>query len=144
MKKENIAALLKTRIIRIKEKDPAKINSLLQNIQTNIVVVQKIPLSENSATVVFRETYESIRQLGDAQWWLLGYEPANHEISLDILKEAEIQDKVKLNYLERFKQIRHDCNYRGFKVSLSQAQEILDFWEMCGSEILENIKRKLS
>lgn len=143
MKEENISILVKSRILRIKERDKDKIKSLLQNIKTNMGVVKKIPLDENSATIIFRETYESLRQLGDAQWWSLGYEPANHEISLDLLKETEIKDKTKLNYLDRFKQIRHDANYHGFKASVFQAKEILEFWDICGIEILKKIETDL-
>ena len=84
----------------------------------------------------FRETYESIRQLGDAKWWLLGYEPRNHEVSMEILKEMDIKGKVRLHHLNRFKKIRNDANYCGFKVTLAQAKEVLEFWDECAEEIV--------
>lgn len=40
------------------------------------------------------------------------YEPLSHEVSLEILKEIDVKEKVKLNYLTRFKRIRNDINYR--------------------------------
>jgi hypothetical protein len=84
-----------------------------------------IKLNEDSATLIFREIYESIRQLGDARWGLLGFEPCNHEASMEILKDFDIKDKVKLNSLDRFKKIRQDINYIGFRISVVQAEEIL-------------------
>lgn len=106
-------------------------------------VVKKVHLTEQSAILIFRETYESVRQIGDAQWWLLGYEPRNHEISIEILKEMDIKEKIRLNHLNRFKSIRNDANYRGFKVTVSQAKEILDFWDACANEIIKITMVKL-
>ena len=87
-----------------------------------------------------------MRQLGDAKWWLLGYElnmqKGHHQVSMDILKEMDIKEKLKLNHLDRFRKIRNDSNYRAFTVSASQAQEILDFWERCGKEILQILSRE--
>ncbi len=50
----------------------------------------------------------------------------------------EIKNKVLLNKLSRFKKIRNDANYRGFKVTPNQAKEIMDFWDRCGEDLLGN------
>ena len=143
MNKDFIPIWLKSGILRKKQVDFDKFNSLINSAECTMKVVRSIKLSEESATLIFRETYESIRQLGEAKWDSLGYEPTNHEISLDILKELDISEKIKLNSLDRFKRIRHDINYRGFKASLVHANEILAFWNSCGEEILKNLKRKI-
>ncbi|HLC96000.1 MAG TPA: hypothetical protein VJH97_01645 [Candidatus Nanoarchaeia archaeon] len=139
MKEEIIKSLAKTGILRARQKDSEKIRSMLSSAEVNVKVTKTVPLSEDSATLIFREVYESIRQLGDAYWWTVGYEPSNHEVSMDILGELSIKDSVKLNYLGRFKQIRHDANYKGFRVTMSQAREILDFWDSCSKDIIKII-----
>ena len=136
MKKQIIEQMVRTGQLRARWKDEEKIKSILKSANTNADVVKGIKLTENSATVIFREVYESIRQLGNASWWILGYEPLNHEISIEILKEMDIKEKLKLNYLSRFKKIQNDANYRGFQVTLAQAEEILDFWNSSGKEII--------
>ncbi len=142
MKKELIEIWLKTKAIRNRQKDIEKINSMINSAEINAKVAIGIKLNEDTATLIFREIYESIRQLGDAKWWLLGYEPLNHEVSIEILKELDIKDKIKLNSLDRFKRMRHDINYRGFRATISQTEEILDFWNKCGEEILKNLKKE--
>src|SRR3989338_3970061 len=97
MIKDRIGFLVKTAELRPRLSDKERVKSILKSAETNAVVVNKIPITEDSATVIFREMYESIRQLGDAEWWLLGYEPGNHDISLELLKELDIREKVKLN-----------------------------------------------
>ncbi len=130
--------------LRKRQKDVDKIKSMINSAEVNAKVTKEINLTENSATLIFREIYESIRQLGDAKLWYLGYEPLNHEVSMEILKEFNIKERVKLNSLDRLKKIRHDINYRGFRASVQQAEEILEFWDRCGVEILSILKKEIS
>ncbi len=143
MKPENINTWLKVGLLRLRQPEKERVLSMIESAQMNVEVVKGISVDEKTATVIFREIYESVRQLGDALWWVKGYEPANHEMSLEILKDVDIHAKVKLNFLGRFKKIRHDANYRGFKVSASQAQEIIDFWDACGRDIITQIRKSL-
>lgn len=73
--------------LRIRQKDLEKIKSMINSAEVNAKVTEEIKINENTATLIFREIYESIRQLGDAKSWILGYEPLNHEVSMEILKE---------------------------------------------------------
>ena len=143
MKKEYIDNWLKTGALRNKQKDLEKIKSMINSAEINAKVTRTIKLNEDTATLIFREIYESVRQLGDAKWGILGFEPGNHEVSMEILKEFDIKDKVKLNSLDRFKKTRHDINYRGFRTSVNQAKEILDFWDKCGEEIVNLLKKEI-
>lgn len=143
MKDEFLSLWLKTGIIRPRQRDLEKIQSMMNSAEINAKVTKDIKLNEDTATLIFREIYESIRQLGDAKWGLLGYEPTNHEISLETLKELNIKEKLKLNSLERFKKTRHDINYHGFRASIPQAEEILDFWNKCGEEIIKLLREEL-
>lgn len=143
MKKEFIEVWLKTGIIRNRQKDAEKIKSMIDSAEVNARVTKAIKINEDTATLIFREIYESVRQLGDAKWWLLGYEPSNHEISMEALRDLDIKEKVKLNSLDRFKKTRHDVNYRGFRASISQAEEILEFWSKCGEEIVKMLRKEI-
>lgn len=144
MKKEIMDMLMKAKILRPRQLDREKAKSMVTSAEINARVAKTVSLSEDSATLIFREIYESIRQLGDAKWAILNFEPSNHEISLDILKEMDVKEKLLLNSLERFKKIRHDANYRGFRVSVAQAQEITEFWDKCGIEITNNLLKELN
>ena len=139
MKKEIIDMYIKTDQIRVRQPDKERVKSMVESAKINARIAKTVDLNEDSATLVFREIYESIRQLGDAKWWLSGYEPRNHEICMEILKESSIKERLMLNHLSRFKRIRNDANYRGFKVIVTQAKEIIDFWDKCSSDIIKEI-----
>ena len=143
MNEENIKRLIKEGRIRLRSIDKEKIKSLAISSKSNAEVAFSIDLNEKNSTVIFREIYESIRQIGDAMWWQKGCEPLDHDISLEILKNLNIKNNLELNFLDRFRKIRNDANYRGFKVTESQAKEIISFWNKSGLEILELIKQEL-
>ncbi len=142
MKKEIINLYLNKKSLVKRSPDISRANSLIQSSQQIISVVKNITLNEESATIIFRELYESIRELGDAKWWILGYEAKFHEPSIKVLTEAKIKNSVELFKLERFRQIRNDANYRGYKVTVEQAKEISGFLNKNYKELVEWVKSK--
>ena len=136
----NIEMLYLNKRLRKRQLDISRIKSMIELSTSSAKVIIKIPLNDDTSTVIFREIYESIRQLGDAKLWILGYEPLDHDASIEALQDSNIKNKLLLNRLFRFKRIRHDANYRGQKVSLNQAKEILDFWKEASEEIIGELK----
>ena len=139
-----IESYAKMGVLRKRIVDKQRVNSLINASRVVANSVIKIALDETTSTTIFREIYESIRQLGVAKWWILGYEPLNHEISLNILEDEKIKNKLKLNLLSRFRLIRNESNYQGFLISVDNAKEIIDFWELCGEEIILNLEKRLN
>src|SRR3989344_4833617 len=141
MNKEKIEQLIRDGKLRIRSVDVHKINSLLSAAKIGIIAVQKVPLIPETSTLVFREYYECIRQLGDARWLSLGYEPkASHEVSMEILMDIKIENSIKLQNLDRFRKIRNNANYRGYIVSVEEATEIEDFWSALGENIIKEVE----
>jgi hypothetical protein len=131
---------------RLRERsiDVPRIKSLIESAKTNAGYVMKLPITEESATTVFRGLYESIRQLGDARWFSLGYEPtSSHEVCMEILKEIRITESVKLNRLDNFRKIRNSINYGGYSATVGQAKEISDFWASCGTELISFVEKSI-
>lgn len=139
----NLDYLISKGRIRKTSPDKARARSLVQASEATMAAVLSITLNETTSTLIFREAYESIRQLGDARWRLLGYAPEDHQVISEILKEEKLTHSALLEKFDRFRQIRHNANYGGYTVSVAVAQEILDFWESCGKELLSKLKSDL-
>jgi len=120
--------------------DKMRIVSILNSSEQTAKEIQKFNLNEKTATIIFREFYEAIRQIGDAKWWLLGYEPFGHEISIDLLME---ENPAEFKHLDRFRRIRNDANYRGYTVTIEQTKEIIDFWNVHGKKCLLQLKKEV-
>lgn len=147
MNQNEIDLMIKTGELRQKSPDNEKIRSLLKSVEMDANFTKSIPINEYGASVIFKSMYDCIRQLGEAKWWLLGYElhvqKNYHQICMEILKDMDIKEKTKLNHLDTFRKIRNDSSYRAFRVTISQAREILDFWERCGKEILQILLKEV-
>ena len=70
-----IEQLLRLDLIRKRSIDKSLAKSMIESSIDVMKAIKDTPLNEQTATIIFRETYESVRQLGDARLWLLGYEP---------------------------------------------------------------------
>lgn len=145
MNKARIEQFVRNGKLRIRSVDIPRIKSLLASAKENARAVKKIHINEENATLVFREFYESIRQIGDVRWWSSGYEPvASHEVSMEILMEMKIKNSFMLRRLDRFRRIRNNANYRGYKVTVEQAKEISKFWDYCGVQLIKEIENYMS
>lgn len=141
IERRRIEFLIRERKLKIRKRDIPRVRSLLESAKNNADVVRKIPITNENATLVFRELYESIRQIGDAMWWSLSYEPtASHEVSMEILEKTEIRESVKLHKLDRFRKTRNNANYRGYRITLEEAKEIVSFWNSCAGELIRKIE----
>ena len=132
-----------SKIKQLSAPDRIRAKSLIEASERTMRAVQGFGITDETATIVFRETYESIRQLGDARWWLKGFKPKDHEVSMEVLKEEKISHSTKLQKLDRFRAIRNEANYQGYMIPRAIAQEIIGFWRECGEELLENLKKCL-
>ncbi|MBI4148017.1 hypothetical protein HY490_01885 [Candidatus Woesearchaeota archaeon] len=143
MNEDVVAVLVRQGALRVRQKDLERIKSLITSAERDALAAKSVLLNDETATLVFRGIYEPMRQLGDACWWLVGYEPADHQTSLESLKDLDIKEKIRLNFIDRFRKIRNDANYRGMRVTTAQAREILEFWDKCCVEIVRYLCKKL-
>lgn len=143
MKKEDIDYCLREGLIRKRLVDKAIVRTLLTSAEEKSAAAKMLPLNEKTATLAFIGLYESIRQLGDAKWWLLGYESLSHDASMKLLQESDVKEKAKLQKLDRFRRIRNDANYRGQKITATGTKEILEVWDLCSADLINDIKNRL-
>lgn len=142
MRKEDIEYYLRERLVRLRTPDSSIIKTLIGSAEEKAKAVKMLQVDENTATLVFLGLYESIRQLGDAKWWQIGYEALSHEPSMRMVQESNITETTKLAKLDMFRRIRNDANYRGQKITVAEAKEILEVWDSCSYEIIEQLKKK--
>jgi hypothetical protein len=142
MRQDEIDDMVEDGVLVKRNRDAARARTLLESSDEVSRVMLKIVLDEHSANPIFRELYECIRQLGEAKLWLSGLETKTHEPCMRALMDEDVKDRLKLKQLDRFRQIRNSSHYRGIRVSVATANEIIYFWQTCGVEILERLKKR--
>lgn len=141
MNEEKIKRLVADHQLRLRTQDKALMSSLLESAQQTANAQMQIPLNEQTAPIIFKTVYDAIRQLGDVKWLLQGYEPRTHEISIELLME---ENSVEFKQLDRYRIMRNDLTYRGFKITVDHAQEIRAFWKEHGSNLLAKLKKEVT
>jgi hypothetical protein len=139
MDKSRMDYLIREGRLKPRNPDLPRIKSLIESARETAHVIRKVTITDQTATIVFRELYESIRQIGDARLWSLGFEPLSHDVSMEILAEMDIKERVKLNKLHRFRRTRNNANYRGYRISVEEAKEISEFWDTCADDMVKRI-----
>lgn len=139
MDNDRIKKLTERTQLRTRTRDVPIARALAAAAEQTGQALPHIPLTEHSAPMLFDAVYKALRQIGDGHWWLLGYEPRTHDVSIELLIDL---DPAIAQKMERFKQLRHDAAYRGSKISTENAQEIITFWNAHGGTLLEKLKRE--
>jgi len=143
MKSEEIKRYENQGLIRRRVVDMPLVKTLVASAENKAKAVKMLRVEDNTAVLIFLGLYESTRQLGDAKWQLIGYESRSHDSSMRLLVETDIKEKLQLQKLDRFRRIRNDANYRGHKVSVEQAKEIIEFWNKCGQDLIKSIDKRI-
>ncbi|MCF7866738.1 hypothetical protein K9L67_01580 [Candidatus Woesearchaeota archaeon] len=114
--------------------DTQKVLALQKMSKNNFLVVQKIHLDKNSASIILSQAYESLRQILEAIALSEGYKIYSHEAYTDyLLEKGEI---ILSNKFDRLRKLRNGINYYGKPVSenvtkaaLKEIKEIIK--ELC-------------
>jgi len=144
MRQDEIDEMIENGILVARNRDALRARTLIRSSEDISRVMLKIPVDEHSASPIFREIYECIRQLGEAKLWLSGLEAKAHEPCMKALLDEDVKDKLKLRHLDGYRRMRNASHYRGVRVPVAAANEIINFWQTCGLEILERLKKRAS
>lgn len=108
-----------------------KYNSALDTLKT----IDEIKISEHSANMIYRESYESLRQLCESIGAIYGFKFESHE-SIKYFLDEILNESNLAKKFDRFRRIRNDINYRGKAVNLETAKKAKEEIK----EIIEKLK----
>lgn len=92
--------------------------SLLASAQNRVAVLTPLPLTESSATVIFENYYEALRELCDAILAVEGFKSYSHIASIVFLKRYAEFSERDLYKLDNARQKRNQAKYYGKQVAL--------------------------
>lgn len=124
--------------VQKKNPDPAEARSLFFQAKDRMADLFNLPLTEINASFRFEDAYEVLREALQAFLSIEGYKSYSHEAIFSFAQEKEIVLERKIQQADRYREIRNDINYRGKKVTLEEAKEIIDFMK----QILPPLEKK--
>lgn len=126
--------------VREKSPDPSQAQSLLKRSESKFQTMEKLGISEETATDYLENVYESCKMLIQSLMAAKGLKPYSHEAVIAYAIDRLELDMVNANTLNRYRKLRNDIAYRGDIATTDEAGNIKELYHELKSEIGERIK----
>lgn len=84
-------------------------------------------INENTASYIFEDIYECLREAAQSLMSLKGYKPYSHEALISFLKEFFTFPESDIAAFDRYRILRNKAVYKGEKLSVEVCKEALNF-----------------
>ncbi|MFH1682979.1 MAG: hypothetical protein ABIA37_04235 [Candidatus Woesearchaeota archaeon] len=116
--------------------DSAQAKSLLTQAIDRLNDLLTLSLTETNSSFRFESAYECIREAIQSFMAAEGFKPYSHEAVVAYAAEKKLLNEKEFITLDRYREKRNDINYRGQKVMLEEAKQIISF----AKEIISKLK----
>ncbi len=113
--------------VNVQSPDPAEAESLLNQAQARLADLLSLSLNEKNASFRFESAYECLREAVQSFMAREGYKPYSHEAVVVYAAEKGLLNEKEAISFDRYREKRNDLNYRGQKLTLEDAKEIITF-----------------
>lgn len=124
-----------------KQPDKQKAKSIIKSSMNDIKFILKIHPTEESASIIVRNIYESFRMLGESLLIKKGIKRINHINSIKELIKLNLNTKRPLNILENLMRLRNNINYNGYKANVFEAKDTILLAKTCYNPLLNEVKK---
>ncbi|MGD0995594.1 MAG: hypothetical protein ABR909_08740 [Candidatus Bathyarchaeia archaeon] len=126
---ERFQYYLDAKLVRKEKVDKEEAKSLMKKAVYRLNYVKKQEINEDTASFIFEDVYESLREASQSLMSLKGYKPYSHEALISFLKEFYNFSASEISTFDRFRALRNKTVYCAVFVSVEVCQEALDFLE---------------
>lgn len=117
-----------TKDLRKVSPDPGLAESLTKDAQQRSKLILQLPLSKESATLVFEQIYESLRQCIDALLALKGYKSYSHVASIAFLQTCKEFSEGDIQKMDNAREKRNLAKYYAKQVEVTETQDLIVFY----------------
>lgn len=129
--------------VRYKKPDVKNAQSIIESAERDMNFTLTLKPSEGSASTIIKNVYESFRMLGDAVLVANGRTSKDPPEQIKALLRLQINSTRPLQLLNNLMIARHNLNYYGYKPTVSEAEDVLDFAFKCFKPTLEAVKKEI-
>jgi len=120
---------LKRNDVRTVTKDPALASSLAEDARKRAELILKLPLTAESAKLLFEQVYESLREYADALLALEGYKSYSHMASIAYLGKFEEFEQSEIEKLDQAREKRNLAKYYAKPIIVEETADIIRFFK---------------
>lgn len=129
--------------VREEKSDPSQARSLLKRSESKFETMEKLGVSEDTATDYLENVYESCKMLIQSYMAAEGLKPYSHEAVIAYAIDRLELGMVNSNTLNRYRKLRNDISYRGEIATVNEAENIKELYKELKSELEPEINEAL-
>ena len=130
--------------IRYKQPDVKNSFSIVEAAARDMKFTLSLPVTEDSATTIARNIYESFRMLGAALLVAKGIESEDHITPIRELLKMKVSTSRPINLIENLRQLRHNINYYGYSPKLIEVEDVTSIARICFNPLLRAVLEKIN
>jgi hypothetical protein len=100
---ERFQYYLDAKLVRRETVDKGEANSLMKKAVYRLAYVKAQEINEDTASFIFEDIYESLREASQSLMSLKGYKPYSHEALISFLKEFYNFSASEISTFDRFR-----------------------------------------
>ncbi len=120
---------LNDRTVEKKLPDIHQAHALMNKAEKRLQYVKERPILETSAEFTFEDSYDVMREAGQALMTVQGFKPLSHEAVIAFLHEKEGLSRATAEKFDGFRRLRNKSLYEAYEISIVRAKEALKFAE---------------
>ncbi len=126
---ERFEYYLTANLVRKQKADKEEAKSLMKKAVHRLNYIKKQEIKEDTASFIFEDIYESLREASQSLMSLKGYKPYSHEALISFLRDFYNFTGSDISTFDRFRVLRNKTVYSAVWVSVEVCQEALAFLE---------------
>lgn len=130
--------------VRERDVDPAVARNLYHRAQRKFQNLERLGISEGTATDYLENVYEAAKMLVQAFMALDGYSPYSHEAIIAYAIDYLDIDGATANRFDKYRKLRNDVAYRGDVATEREAEEIRELYRGLRAVFGPDLEERLS
>ncbi|MBI4145688.1 hypothetical protein HY493_05815 [Candidatus Woesearchaeota archaeon] len=119
---------LGTNDVRRTSRDPALAQALRTRAEQQMKYIIQLPLTDESATLVFEQVYDALRECTDALLALQGFKSYSHVASITFLERYPSVMQADLATFDNAREKRNLAKYYGTPLTPAETKDLLAFY----------------
>ena len=107
--------------------NPSLAKSLMEKAELRLKLLNEDKITDEMASIMFEETYETIREASQSLMQVKGFKPYSHDALIAFLIKEKLMPEQFIKSFDRYRILRNKSVYEAQRVSIETCKEALQF-----------------
>ena len=107
--------------------NPSLAKSLMEKAELRLKLLNEDKITDEMASIMFEETYETIREASQSLMQVKGFKPYSHDALIAFLIKEKLMPEQFIKSFDRYRILRNKSVYEAQRVSIETCKEAIQF-----------------